>query len=206
MISCKSAEIFTLVETDVVLPVSTKYDQVINYFDPNNPNVIWSSSETKTQSGGRPTFPSGIQFGFNFELSPHLTIGPMLGFQKFNFRDLSIIKLDMMSRFHFIDKESIFIFVQGGLDIPLYRDQFYVGNNIRFGVGYPVWKKDWVDLNLSLFYDRHAINVKSNFPHADLSPERYLLKSIGMGFGIQLLGKSPKKRLHYKYLPENRKL
>ncbi len=198
---------FTLVETDLVIPTSKKYDYKIKFTTPTFPGVIQSVSDTKTLSGGRPTIPSGLQLSANYELSPHLSFGPVIGFQKFKPPNLSIIKVGFITRIYFTDRDGLFLIAQGGADLPAKRSQFEIGSNVRFGIGYPVWKKDNTNLNLSLFYDRHFVNIQGTPARFIFDfPQSYRLESIGIGFGIHFLGKLPKKKTYHKYLPEHRKL
>jgi len=204
---CASRTVVPLIESDLVIPISRKYDYKYKFISPVRPNIVQSVAETESYRGGRPALPSGVQFSANFELSPHLSIGPLIGFQKFHTPDFSMVKIGMIMRLYFIDEDGLFAFTQGGADLPLKRSQFETGSNFRFGIGYPVWKKDNVNLNLSIFYDRHFVNIQNTPARFIIDfPQSYRLSSIGLGFGIRFLRGGPKKKTYHKYLPEKLKL
>lgn len=172
--------VFKSIGVDFVFPNIKEYE----YLDIDN--QIISTNLAVTSRDGFLLKSFGIQSSYNYLLIPKLSIGPVLGLQKFIRPDQFMIKAGGIVHYFFKDVNNVHVFTQGGIDIPLDKAQFKNGVTYRVGLGFPVWRRSKFNLNANVIYEKHYLNMENSTSlFLDDIPRNLKIKSFTISVNIQ---------------------
>lgn len=175
--SDSEAKWYSLAELDFVFP----NNKVYFYNDLNN-RIL----DTELAVDGFLLNSFGLQYSYNYLLFSKFSIGVVTGFQTHTEPNLFLIKLGGIIKYHFVDKNNIFVYLQDANNFSLDKDKFKSGNNFRLGMGFPVLKKEGFNLNTNLFFEQNYFKLDGTTPLlSDERPRSLTLKSLGVSVGIK---------------------
>ena len=169
----------TSVELDFVFPNKKDY-----FYNDSNNKII----DTELRDDGFLLSSFGIQGNYNYYLFKKLSIGVLAGFQTQSDPDFSLIKLGGILRYHFVDRNNVYIYLQDANNFTLNKDQFKSGNNLRLGLGFPFIKKERFNMVGNLFFEQNYFKLDNAEPLLNLIDERprsLTVKSFGISLGIK---------------------
>lgn len=129
----------------------------------------------------------GALYSINYILFSHLSIGAVVGYQvQFN-PDFHLPKIGAVIRYFFVDPENVYIYLQDAHIVSFNTSRFEYGNNFRFGIGFPVWKRESFNLNTNLFFEQNYIERDSSEPLLPINedPGNMYFKAVGLSLGLK---------------------
>lgn len=164
---------FSTIELDLVIPYEGRYD----YGFENKGQTV----DLKTK------FSPGALYSFNYILSNKFSLGAVTGTQWHFNPDFQMVKLGGVVRYHFVDVDNVYIYLQNLANFSLNKDRFKNGNNFRFGLGFPIWKNNGSSIISNLFFEQNYLNLKGSesllFQVED--PGNIYFKSFGISLGYK---------------------
>ncbi len=130
----------------------------------------------------------GVQFAYNYLVFKNLSIGVLGGFQTLADPNLFMLKLGGVLKFYFVDRDNIYIYIQGTPLISLNKDQFKKGFGGRFGMGLPIYRNDNFNITTNIFAEMNQLDLKGAKPiyeNGFEEPLDLIMRSWGISFGIQ---------------------
>ncbi|MCX2681909.1 hypothetical protein OOZ15_18295 [Galbibacter sp. EGI 63066] len=169
----------TSIELDFVFPNKKDYF----YIDGKNKII-----DTELQDEGFLLSSLGIQGSYNYYLFKKLSIGVLGGFQVQSRPDFSMLKLGGVLRYHFVDRDNVYIYLQDANNFTLNKSKFKSGNNLRFGLGFPFIKKDYFNITGNLFFEQNYFKLDNAEPLLGMreeKPRSLTVKSFGISLGVK---------------------
>lgn len=169
----------TSLELDFVFPNKKDY-----FYNDSNNKII--DAELKNDGFLLSSF--GIQGNYNYYLFKKLSIGVLGGFQTQSKPDYSMLKLGGILRYHFVDIDSVYIYIQDANNFTLNKSRFKSGNNLRLGLGFPFIKKEGFNITGNLFFEQNYFKLDNAEPLLNLTDERprsLTVKSFGISLGLK---------------------
>ncbi len=169
----------TSIELDFVFPNKKGY----SYNDSNNKII-----DTELKDDGFLLSSFGIQGNYNYYLFKKLSIGVLCGFQTQSKPDFSMLKLGGVLRYHFVDRDNVYIYLQDANNFTLNKDKFKSGNNLRLGLGFPFIKKEVFNITGNLFFEQNYFKLDNSEPLLSLegeNPRSLTVKSFGISLGVK---------------------
>jgi len=129
----------------------------------------------------------GASYSYNFNLFKKLSLGVISGFQFQERPDLSMFKLGSTIKYFFVNNDNVFIFLNPyTYNFSLKKDQFKNGSNTRFGIGFPVLKRDDFNLNINVYYEVNDLSLYGSKPlYSNEIPQNIIFRSFGVSIGTQ---------------------
>lgn len=169
----------TSLELDFVFPNKKDY-----FYNDSNNKII--DAELKDDGFLLSSF--GIQGNYNYYLFKKLSIGVLGGFQTQSKPDYSMLKLGGILRYHFVDIDNVYIYIQDANNFTLNKSRFKSGNNLRLGLGFPFIKKEGFNITGNLFFEQNYFKLDNAEPLLNLTDERprsLTVKSFGISLGVK---------------------
>lgn len=169
----------TSLELDFVFPNKKDY-----FYNDSNNKII----DTELKDDGFLLSSFGIQGNYNYYLFKKLSIGILGGFQTQSKPDYSMLKLGGILRYHFVDRDNVYIYIQDANNFTLNKSRFKSGNNLRLGLGFPFIKKEGFNITGNLFFEQNYFKLDNAEPLLNLTDERprsLTVKSFGISLGVK---------------------
>ena len=169
----------TSLELDFVFPNKKDY-----FYNDSNNKII----DAELKDNGFLLSSFGIQGNYNYYLFKKLSIGVLGGFQTQSKPDYSMLKLGGILRYHFVDRDNVYIYIQDANNFTLDKSRFKSGNNLRLGLGFPFIKKEGFNITGNLFFEQNYFKLDNAEPLLNLTDERprsLTVKSFGISLGVK---------------------
>jgi len=169
----------TSLELDFVFPNKKDY-----FYNDSNNKII----DAELKDNGFLLSSFGIQGNYNYYLFKKLSIGVLGGFQTQSKPDYSMLKLGGILRYHFVDRDNVYIYIQDANNFTLNKSRFKSGNNLRLGLGFPFIKKEGFNITGNLFFEQNYFKLDNAEPLLNLTDERprsLTVKSFGISLGVK---------------------
>ncbi|SHG28569.1 hypothetical protein SAMN05444483_10816 [Salegentibacter echinorum] len=128
----------------------------------------------------------GLLYTFNYMVFNKLSLGVVGGFQAHFNPNFNMPKIGGTIRYFFVDQNNVYVYLHDAVDISLDKSQFDYGNNFRFGLGFPVLKREGFNINTNLFFEQNYLSLNGSDPIIiDEDPGNIFYKSLGLSLGIK---------------------
>lgn len=169
----------TSLELDFVFPNKKDY-----FYKDSNNRII----DTELKDDGFLLSSFGIQGNYNYYLFKKLSVGVLGGFQIQSKPDFSMLKLGGILRYHFVDRDNVYLYIQDANNFTLNKSRFKSGNNLRLGLGFPFIKKEKFNITCNLFFEQNYFKLDNAEPllnQIDEKPRSLTVKSFGISLGVK---------------------
>lgn len=117
-----------------------------------------------------------------------LSIGALGGIQSIANPDLFMLKLGGVLKFYFVDRDNVYMYLQGTPLISLNKDQFKNGFSGRIGLGFPAYRNKRFNATVNIFAEHIDLNMrgaKSILEGGFDTPLDLTLSTWGISLGAQ---------------------
>lgn len=168
------------------------FSSQVDFVFPNKQSYFYNDSSNKIfdqdlENDGFLLRSFGIQIDANYLVFKKFSIGVLSGLQTQSKPSFTFLKLGGIIRYYFNDTNSGYLYLHDAHNFSLNSDQFKSGNNIRFGVGFPILKKPSYNLALNIFVEQNFLRLdggKRLLGFADEIPRELTIKSFGLSVGF----------------------
>lgn len=130
-----------------------------------------------------------LEYSYNYMIFNKLSIGILGGFQAYTAGyDYQFAKLGAVLRYHFVDSDNVFTYVQYSKEISINNATSNGGDDVRLGLEFPVIKKERFNINATIFNEIGLLDLEETSPVLDYYGEQPIsmkIKSLGIGVGIR---------------------
>jgi hypothetical protein len=128
----------------------------------------------------------GILYTFNYMIFNKLSLGIVGGFQSHFNPNFYMPKIGGTIRYFFVDQDNVYVYLHDAVNISLDKSQFDYGNNFRFGLGFPILKRETFNINTNFFFEQNYLHLDGSDPIiVDEDPGNIYYKSLGLSIGIK---------------------
>ena len=128
----------------------------------------------------------GVSYSINYQIFNKLSFGMVTGFQNQRSPDYAIYKLGGRLRYFFVDNNNVYVYLEDSNVFSSNKNQFKSGNNARLGIGFPVLKRQKINLNVNVFAEQNFLRLEGSKPlFTDEKPKTSVFKSYGISLGIK---------------------
>lgn len=163
---------YSTAEIEGIIPYEARYDYGIE----NRGQTIGLNKDLSL----------GILYTLNYMIFNKLSLGVVGGLQAHFNPNFNMPKIGGTIRYFFVDQNNVYVYLHDAVDISLDKSQFDYGNNFRFGLGFPVLKREGFNINTNLFFEQNYLSLNESDPIIiDEDPGNIFYKSLGISLGIK---------------------
>jgi hypothetical protein len=170
---------YSTADLEFIVPHKLEYDY--STFSTDYNAYVGTSSNIK---GFGTSF--GLSYSINYQIFYKLSFGIVTGLQNQRNPDYGMYKLGARLRYFFVDSNNVYVYLEDSNIFSLNKNQFKSGNNTRLGIGFPVLKRQKINLNINVFGEQNFLRLQGSKPlFTDEKPKTSVFKSYGISLGIK---------------------
>jgi len=131
-------------EIEFIFPRAKEYS-----YDDNNTNIGYKVDLPTKEGFLLDSY--GLLYTYNYLLFRKLSLGVLGGAQVHNNPDIFMLKLGGIMKFFFVDEDNVYVKLILAHEFSTSKNDFNKGTTVRFGLGFPVLKKESFNLNVNIF-------------------------------------------------------
>ncbi len=164
---------YSTAELDFIVPSKTEYGYSAN------------NAYTEINLASKPGL--ALMYAINYQLFNKFSVGLLTGVQQQYGAKFFMYKLGSNIKYYFVDPDNVYTYLQYAHNFTIDKDKFNFGDNLRIGIGFPVMKREVLNLNLNVFYDINNFDLSGSKPLVfdNVKPSSIYFRSYGISLGVK---------------------